>query len=110
MLVKVKESFRGTFGQFDVTLNTVNAKKAGDEPFEVPDSVARVQIAAGVLEKAEGKSAVEPVAPAEPEPVQPEPVNAEPEEKPAKKPARSRSKSKKKNAEEPPEISAADPE
>ena len=73
MLVRVKDTFRGTFGQFDTVLNTVNPKKAGDEPFEVSDSVARVQIAAGVLEKADGKGVIEQVAPAEPEPVEPEP-------------------------------------
>lgn len=50
MLVKVRDDFPGVFGHYVERFHSVEPKRAGCAPFEVPDRVAREQIANGVLE------------------------------------------------------------
>ncbi len=50
MLVRVRNDFAGTFGYYLKEYNTVIPKRAGDEPFDVPEHVAREQIHNNVLE------------------------------------------------------------
>jgi len=98
MLVKVNDKFRGNYGQYDKVLATVHVKRAGDDPFEVDDEVAKAQIAAGVLVAVAKKIEL-------PKP----PVEEVKTEKPVKK-NKPAFKGKKKDDEEPPVIGAADPE
>ena len=61
MLVRVNDNFPGVFGAYNERLHCVDAKRAGDEPFEVSDSVAKIQIHNGVLVAVGGSA---PAAPA----------------------------------------------
>lgn len=73
MLVKVRDDFHGTFGHYIERLHSVEPKRSGDAPFEVPDRVAREQIANGVLEAVDNSNAVK----AEIAPVQEEEAKAD---------------------------------
>jgi len=74
MLVRVNDNFPGVFGAYNERLHCVDAKRAGDAPFEVSDSVAKIQIHNGVL------VAVDAYAPAAPAPVVEEEAEAEQQE------------------------------
>ena len=72
MLVKVNDSYMGSFGLSDPLIHSVTPKRAGDPPFEVPDDVAASHIRRGILVPVESKTA---------KVIEPEPVKAvEPEE------------------------------
>lgn len=62
MFVKVNDAYKGVFGLYIEKYHSVEGKRAGDPPFEVPDNVAHEQIRNGVLVSVDGQ----PV-PAEPE-------------------------------------------
>jgi hypothetical protein len=74
MLVRVNDNFPGVFGAYNERLHCVDAKRAGDEPFEVSDSVAKIQIHNGVLVAVGGS------APAAPAPVVADEAEAEQQE------------------------------
>lgn len=65
MIVKVSDRYKGVYGHFNKTLNTVEAKRAGDPPFEVSEDIAERHIKSGVLVALDAK-------PSEPEPAEPE--------------------------------------
>lgn len=50
MLVKVKDTYPGVFGHYVEKYHSVEPKRAGDAPFDVPEDVAKKQIANNVLE------------------------------------------------------------
>mgnify|MGYP002621938581 CR=1 FL=1 len=56
MLVKVNDAYKGVFGHYIEKYHSVEGKRAGDPPFEVPDHVAHEQIRNGVLTAAEGQA------------------------------------------------------
>ena len=92
MLVKVNDSYLGSFGLSDPLIHTVTPKRAGDPPFEVPDDSAAHHIKIGVLIPVEVKTAkvedpepVETIEPDEPAPViEPAPVVEAPKAEKAK--------------------------
>lgn len=70
MLVTINPDYKGTYGHFVEELGSVALKKAGCEPFEENDYIARKQIKNGVMVAV--NPATVPVEPAEP--VKTEPV------------------------------------
>lgn len=52
MLVKVSGGYCGSFGLFDESTMSIRAKRSGDPPFELDDSLAKAHLESGVLEKA----------------------------------------------------------
>lgn len=59
MLVKVNDAYKGVFGLYIEKYHSVEAKRAGDPPFELADDVAHAQIKNGVLTAAEAYEAPE---------------------------------------------------
>jgi len=54
MFVKVNDAYKGVFGLYIEKYHSVEGKRAGDPPFEVPDYVAHEQIRNGVLVSVDG--------------------------------------------------------
>lgn len=85
MLVKVNDSYKGVFGLYIEKYHSVEAKRAGDPPFELAEDVAHAQIRNGVLSPAEACETEElpeedEAAVEDPEPDTSEPEASEPEE------------------------------
>ncbi len=49
MVVKVSDRYKGVYGHFNKELNTVEAKRAGDPPFNIAPGIAERHIKSGVL-------------------------------------------------------------
>lgn len=49
MVVKVSDKYKGVYGHFNKELNAVEAKRAGDPPFNIAPGIAERHIKSGVL-------------------------------------------------------------